>query len=144
MIKPFIHSTPIIFALVFSSNAVAGIGVSENNQAVCYFFKNNKLSQQANCAYDTHTGVEFLDTAVERYELLKFYPSNKSVLIYHATYYGIDGKDNGKKLKSVVTINDSQARFYYRNSSLKTVSQKPKHHLSCYKNAQMDFCYQAR
>lgn len=144
MMKYLIHSTLIIFALVFASNAMAGIGVSENNQAVCYFFKNNKLSQQSNCTYDTHTGVEFLDTATERYELLKFHLPNKSVLVHHATYYGTDGKDNDKKLKRVVTINDNQARFYYRNSSLKTVSQKPKHHLSCYKNAQMDFCYQAR
>lgn len=142
--KNVIKISMLSLGLLFSSVAFASASLHENEKAVCYIFKANKLSKKINCTYDGYvaSGMDEHTHAVS-YEYDFKIPNYGKVFIVGGTEF-LNGDEN-RVIDKYLKLNSNNATEYYRNTSLKLISasqaEKGGKVLQCFKNKKLDFCY---
>lgn len=142
--KNVIKISMLSLGLLFSGVVFASASLFENEKAVCYIFKANKLAKKSNCTYDGYTAsvMEEHSSSVA-YEYDFKIPSYGKVFIKGGTEV-LNGDEN-RIIDKYLKLNSKNAKEYYRNTSFKLISASQAETggkvLQCFKNNTLDFCY---
>lgn len=143
--KNLIKISLIASSILIANSAFSGVAEYTNVKATCYIFKsNNQLGKKLNCTYSGHTGSTIQEhTSVTFYEQEFKIPNYGKIIIEGGSE--IDNQSE-RVIDNTATINSKYALAYYRNKSLKIISQSQAENnweniLQCYKSESLNFCY---